>query len=258
MEKVYNDYLTTVNRIINDIHSTQLNTIEEVSQLFAKTIASNGLVHVYGSGHSRMAVEEVFPRYGSYPGFHTIVELSMTFHNQVVGANGQRQAMFIENVEGLAQQILRNFIILEKDVFLLFSTSGVGSVVVEMAREAKKLGRTVVVITSVENGNKSEPKHSSGKKLIDYADIVIDTCVPLGDAAVTIEGLPYPVSPTSTIANTLIINLIKARTAQLLTQMKKPPYVLTSSLIIGKEASRQVFEDAYDDYRRRVFHNRCL
>ncbi len=255
MERVYHDYINAINRIIQDIQTTQLDKIEEVAQLFAKTIGSDGLVHVYGSGHSRMAVEEVFPRYGSYPGFHTIVELSMTFHNQVVGANGQRQAMFIENVEGLAQQILRNFIILEKDVFFLFSTSGVGSVVVEMAREAKKLGRTVVVVTSVENGKMSEAKHSSGKKLMDYADIIIDTCVPLGDAAVTIDQLPYPVSPTSTIANTLIINLIKARTAELLTQMNKPPHVLTSSLVIGKEASRQAFEDAYDDYRRRVFRN---
>lgn len=252
MEQVYQDYLTAVNHVINEIHTTQLETIEEVSQLFAQTIGNDGLVHTYGSGHSRMAVEEVFPRYGSFPGFHTIVELSMTFHNQVVGANGQRQAMFIENIEGLATRILRNFIIYDKDVFLLFSTSGVGSVVVEMAREAKKMGQKVVVITSVENGKLSDAKHSSGKKLIDYADYVIDTCVPIGDAAVKIENLPFPVSPTSTIANTLIVNLIKARVAQLLTEMGKAPFVLTSSLIIGKEASVQAFEDAYDDYRRRV------
>ena len=68
-----------------------------------------GLVHLFGTGHSRIPVEEMFPRYGSYPGFHPIVELSMTFHTQVVGANGQRQAMFIERVEGLAETILSNF-----------------------------------------------------------------------------------------------------------------------------------------------------
>ncbi len=255
MKQVYQDYVSAVNTIIQEIHTTQLDTIEEVSQLFAKTIANDGLVHTYGSGHSRMAVEEVFPRYGSFPGFHTIVELSMTFHNQVVGANGQRQAMFIENIEGLAARILRNFIIYDKDMFLFFSTSGVGSVVVEMAREAKKMGQTVVVVTSVENGKRSDAKHSSGKKLMDYADYIIDTCVPIGDAAVTIDNLPYPVSPTSTIANTLIVNLIKARVAELLTQMNKAPHVLTSSLIIGKEASTQAFEDAYDDYRRRVLRN---
>ena len=97
--------------MISEIQSEEMEKIEQVSQLFAKTIGNDFLVHTYGSGHSRMAVEEVFPRYGSYPGFHPIVELSMTFHNQVVGANGQRQAMFIENVEGLAEQILKNFVI---------------------------------------------------------------------------------------------------------------------------------------------------
>ena len=91
MNPVYNDYLSASYKIMQDITTSQMDTIEQVSQIFANCIANEGLVHVYGSGHSRMAVEEVFPRYGSFPGFHTIVELSMTFHNQVVGANGQRQ-----------------------------------------------------------------------------------------------------------------------------------------------------------------------
>ena len=71
--------------------------------------ASDGLVHLFGAGHSRIPVEEMFPRYGSYPGFNPIVELSVTFHTQVVGANGQRQAMFIERMPGLAEVILSNF-----------------------------------------------------------------------------------------------------------------------------------------------------
>jgi len=255
MEKVYTDYISEVNRIISDIQAEEMDKIEEVSQLFAKTIGNDFLVHTYGSGHSRMAVEEVFPRYGSYPGFHTIVELSMTFHNQVVGANGQRQAMYIENVEGLAEQILKNFVIKDNDCFLLFSTTGVGSVVVEMALEAKKRGLKVVAVTSVTNGMNTPAKHSSGKKLIDVADIIIDNHVPLGDAAVQIDNLKYRVSPVSTIANTLIVNLFKARTAELLTEAGHPPLVLTSSHYIGKEASKQVFEDSYNDYRRRVFRN---
>ena len=83
-----------------------------------------GLVHLFGTGHSRIPVEEMFPRYGSYPGFNPIVELSMTYHTEVVGANGQRQAMFIERVEGLAGQILANFEIAATDVMVVFSASG--------------------------------------------------------------------------------------------------------------------------------------
>jgi uncharacterized phosphosugar-binding protein len=256
MNTVYQDYLNASYKIMHDITTTQMDTIEQVAQIFANCIAHDGLVHVYGSGHSRMAVEEVFPRYGSFPGFHTIVELSMTFHNQVVGANGQRQAMFIENVEGLAEQILNNFIFKPQDVFLLFSTSGVGNVVVEMAMGAKKRGMKVIAITAVENCKLTPYKHSTGAKLIDVADILIDTCVPMGDAVVHVPNLITPVGPTSTIANTLIVNLIKVRVAELLTQVGQPPFVLTSPVFVGKEASRQLFEYTYNDYRRRV--NRVL
>ena len=76
--------------------ATQADGIETASHWCADAIAADGLVHLFGTGHSRIPVEEMFPRYGSYPGFNPIVELSMTFHTQVVGANGQRQAMFIE------------------------------------------------------------------------------------------------------------------------------------------------------------------
>ena len=80
--------------------------IETASHWCADAIAADGLVHLFGTGHSRIPVEEMFPRYGSYPGFNPMVELSMTFHTQVVGANGQRQAMFIERTPGLAEVIL--------------------------------------------------------------------------------------------------------------------------------------------------------
>ena len=95
--------------LLDRLQSTQSPAIDKASALCADAIAAGRLVHLFGTGHCRMAVEEMFPRYGSYPGFHPIVELSMTFHTQVVGANGQRQAMFIERVEGLAEDILANF-----------------------------------------------------------------------------------------------------------------------------------------------------
>src|ERR687888_2617874 len=90
----------------------------------ADAIASGGLVHLFGTGHSRIAVEEMFPRYGSFPGFHPIVELSMTFHTQIVGANGQRQAMFIERTEGPAEAVLANFSFRPTDVMIVFSVGG--------------------------------------------------------------------------------------------------------------------------------------
>src|ERR687896_747336 len=88
---------------------TQHDQIALAAQWFAESIYSDHVVHVFGTGHNRIMVEELWPRYGSFPGFNPIVELSLTFHNPVVGANGQRQAMFLENVAGFAERILRNF-----------------------------------------------------------------------------------------------------------------------------------------------------
>jgi uncharacterized phosphosugar-binding protein len=91
---------------------------------FAESILAGRVVHVFGSGHSRIMVEEMWPRYGSFPGFNPIVELSLTYHNNVVGPNGQRQAMFLENVSGLAERILRNFVLSSTDTALVISSSG--------------------------------------------------------------------------------------------------------------------------------------
>jgi uncharacterized phosphosugar-binding protein len=94
-------YLAACRELV-EIVERQLPEIQTAADWFAQTILAGRMVHLFGAGHSRILVEEMWPRYGSFPGFHPIVELSLTFHNQVVGANGQRQAMFLENVPGLA------------------------------------------------------------------------------------------------------------------------------------------------------------
>src|ERR1700736_5110954 len=126
--------------ILDKIQKTQSESIERASQICAEAIGDGGLVHLFGTGHSPTPVEEMFPRYGSYPGFHPVVELSMTIHTQVVGANGQRQAMFIERTPGLAEVILSNFKFAPKDALIAFSASGLGAVVGEMARGARAGG----------------------------------------------------------------------------------------------------------------------
>src|SRR5499427_7989363 len=121
-------YFDEVQKILDRIRTTQLEALERAADICAGSIASGGLVHVFGTGHSRIPVEEMFPRYGSYPGFNPIVELSMTFHTEVVGANGQRQAMFIERVPGLAEVVLANFTFGPDDVMIVFSASGLSAV----------------------------------------------------------------------------------------------------------------------------------
>src|SRR5882757_167384 len=127
----------TAARALLDRVEAQAGMITRVAAACADAIAADGLVHLFGTGHSRIPVEEMFPRYGSYPGFNPIIELSMTFHTQVVGANGQRQAMFIERVPGLAETILSNFEFRATDVMIVFSASGLSAVPIEMATGAR-------------------------------------------------------------------------------------------------------------------------
>ena len=128
-------YMGEAQKILEKLRATQMDTIDQAAEICTHTIANDGVVNLFGTGHSRMFVEEMFPRHGSFPGFHSMVELSLTFHNQVVGSNGQRQAMFLEKVEGLSKMIMRNFVFSAPDSFLIFSNSGVNQVIVEMALE---------------------------------------------------------------------------------------------------------------------------
>jgi uncharacterized phosphosugar-binding protein len=245
-------FLDAAGSLLTRIEETQAEAIAEASRRCAEAIAAGRLVHLFGSGHSRIPVEEMFPRYGSYPGFNPIVELSMTFHTQVVGANGQRQAMFIERVEGLAESILANFELEPPDVMIVFSVGGLSAVPLEMAQGARQRGLPVIAVTSVEQSLASSPVHSSGTRLLDHADIVIDLCTPPGDALVRIDGLETPVAPGSTIAAVGIANELKSRTAALLVERGAMPPVLTSAALVGRERSDQLFDQAYADHARRV------
>jgi uncharacterized phosphosugar-binding protein len=245
-------FLGAATALLTRIEETQGDALAEASRLCADAIAAGGLVHLFGSGHSRIPVEEMFPRYGSYPGFNPIVELSMTFHTQVVGANGQRQAMFIERVEGLAEVILSNFRLESPDAMVVFSVSGLSAVPIEMAQGARRRGLPVVAVTSVEHSRSGASGHSSGTRLLDHADVVIDLCTPPGDALVALEGLETPVAPGSTIAAVGIGNELKARTAELLVERGALPPVLTSAALVGAERSGELFDEAYAEHAKRL------
>ncbi|MBK8503500.1 MAG: SIS domain-containing protein [Saprospiraceae bacterium] len=235
-------------KYITSIIAHQEPTICEVAELFAQSILKGRMVHLFGSGHSRIMVEEMWPRYGSFPGFNPIVELSLTFHNQVVGANGQRQAMFLENVSGLAARILRNFDTSKEDSALIISSSGCNVVPIEMAEQFKLRKIPVVALVSSLHLEGSNSKRTDGKKLVDFADYVLDTGAPLGDAMIKLEGLDTPVSPGSTLGGVLLINCLKAEIANILVRNGKPPKVLSSGKIVGEQRANDLFESAYDEH----------
>jgi uncharacterized phosphosugar-binding protein len=245
-------WLDAARLVLDRLADTQADAMEQASRWCAEAIAADGLVHLFGTGHSRIPVEEMFPRYGSYPGFNPIVELSMTFHTQVVGANGQRQAMAIERMPGLAGVILSNFVFGPKDVMIVFSAGGTTAVPVEMARGARARGLRVVAVTSVAQSMTGEPDPVTGVRLSDEADLVIDLCTPHADALIDIDGIDTPVGPGSTIAAVAVVNSIKVRTAQLLAELGTLPPTITRASVVGAERSRALFDAAYEEHARRI------
>ena len=245
------EYLLKCREILDKI-GKQEDQIQKAADWFAESILAGRMVHVFGSGHSRIMVEEMWPRYGSFPGFNPIVELSLTYHNNVVGANGQRQAMYLENVSGLAEKILRNFGLSEKDTALIISSSGCNVVPIEMAELFQKKKIKVVALITQKHLTASTSKRTDGKKLSDFADLLLDTGAPAGDSMITVDGLETPVSPGSTVGGIMIINSIKAEVARLLTEAGKPPKVLTAGCVVGQEKATALFEAAYDEHAHRL------
>ncbi len=243
------DYLSKCDGLLKTVRE-QLPAIEQAADWFAETIGGGGLVHLFGSGHSRIFVEEMWPRYGSFPGYNPIVELSLTFHNLVSGTNGQRQAMFLENIPGLANRILRNFDLPSTDCAFVASSSGCNIVPIEMAKGFKERGLKVVGLYSRQHSAASTSKSADGKKLQDYADLMLDTGAPVGDAMTSVENLDTPVAPGSTVGGCMIVNSIKAEVAQRLTAAGKPPKVLTAGAVVGTERATELFEAAYDEHAR--------
>lgn len=244
-------YLEACGSILHRV-SEQLPVIQQAADLFAASILAGRMVHLFGSGHSRILVEEMWPRYGSFPGFNPIVELSLSFHNLVVGANGQRQAMFLENVPGLAARILRNFDITPQDTALVISSSGCNVVPVEMAEGLSARGVRVVAIISRRHSEASTSQRADGRKLQDFAALTLDTGAPVGDAMVRVDGLDTPVAPGSTVGGCMLVNCLKAEIAQRLTAAGHPPKVLTAGAVVGRERATQLFEAAYDEHARRL------
>jgi uncharacterized phosphosugar-binding protein len=160
--------------------------------------------------------------------------------------------MFIERVEGLAETILANFELEPPEVMMVFSVGGLSAVPIEMAQGARRRGLPVVAVTSVGQSQAGKPTHSSGTRLLDHADVVVDLCTPPGDALVRVDGLETPVGPGSSIAAVAIANEIKAHTAALLVERGAMPPVLTSAALVGRERSEKLFDEAYADHARRV------
>ncbi len=238
------------NCAITELKNSQLDNIIAASRICAESIAGGGLVFLFGSGHSRMMVDEMTPRQGCFVGFHPLVELSVSNYSAIIGANGLRAALFLEKYEGYAEQILQGFHFGPNDAFIIISTSGIRPLIVEMALGAKSRNLPVIAIVSCTHCQSARSAHSSGKKLIDVAQVVVDNIAPVGDCTVTLDGLDWPTGPLSTVTGAMIINMIRCETARILVESGYKPVMLPSHQFAHNQNAEDQLEQFYEAYRK--------
>jgi uncharacterized phosphosugar-binding protein len=240
-------YFDQAQKVYDRIRSTQLDSVERAAGFAAESIARGGLVHLFGSGHSVIPVLDVFPRYGSFAGFHPLMD-SRLMWSEVLGSGGVRQLLKLERTEGYVQEFLSGFKFEPIDTMVVYSHGGLNAAPVEVALHARSLGLKVVAVTSLANARAARPTHSSGKKLSDLGDVVIDNCCPPEDAVVDVGGVP--VAGSSTLAVVAIsMALVAEVAAQLAARgIRVRPFVSPNVATVSPDNNRKVF----DDYIRKV------
>src|SRR5579884_2837423 len=237
---------------LQHLFDPQRPALDRAATLCTEAIARDGLIHLFGCGHSRMLCEEMTPRQGCFVGWHTIVELALTFHNLIVGPNGLRQSLHLEKTPGYAEQILRNFAFGPHDVLVVISTSGIREVIVEMAEGARRRGLPVIGVVSREHCERARPAHASGKKLLDVADVILDNGAPEGDCLVALDGTRQKTGPFSTLGGAMVMNLLRCEVAQRLLDRGIGPVFLPSHQFPGSPTVGDQLEFFYTQYARRV------
>lgn len=243
-------YLETVVASVERIRETQADAILAAGRACATSIAADKLAFTFGTGHGSFAALECFPRTGTPVGFRPIVESAIANFHHVLGDQGAYQYRFLHALEGFGREILRAHRLDPGDTLVLFSHSGINAVILDMAIRAHEIGMTVVGITSVPHSSAVPPRHSSGKRLFEEADIVIDTGVPLSDASIPVEGLEHPVGPTSTVLATAVAHAMVGETVQELVRLGVRPRVMVNPNTAGKAEANAINDGNYEELWR--------
>ncbi len=230
-------YARILEETLSAIFEAEAEGIERAAQLACDAIARGGVLHIFGTGHSHMVALEAFGRAGGLAAVNAIVDIALTAFNH--GRDGK-----LERLHGYAEVLLETEDLRPGEVVIVVSNSGINAAPIEFALGCKERGLHVVALTNLRHSRSSPSRHSSGLKLFELADVVIDDHGVMGDAAVALAS-GESVGPTSTVAGAAIINGITSRTAELLLLRGERTTVLISQNIQGMEDRNRALIDQY-------------
>ena len=239
-------YLQTLGKLIEHLRTRDAEAMASVAQRIAESIGQGGILHVFGSGHGMIFAKEAFNRTGG------LIPVNPVYDAVLLGPfGGARKTALVQNLEAYAPAVFEGQDIRSGEVLLQFSASGSHPLVCEVCLEAQRRGVYVVAVTNVEYSRVQEGKHSSGRRLFELADEVIDNPGPIGDAAVEIDGLPSPVGATSTVTGIAILNAVIVGAIERMVHLgMSPPILFSHTAPNAAEHNRETFER----YRDRLKH----
>ncbi len=241
---LYQDYFTQVNTVLDKVMHTQSEKLEQAAQLVSKCWEQDGMLYVFGCGHSHMIGEDLFYRAGGSAAVCAMLDPDLMLHAGAV------KSSHYERMSGLAKPVFDRYRLTQKDVLLVVSTSGINSVPVEMAMCAKEKGIPVIAITSLAY-EQDKSRHPSEKKLLDVADIVLDNGVCHGDAAVQIGDTQMRIGPISTVSScTLAQGIVVQASENMHKNGMTPPTYVSGNLPGGMERNQALI----DRYMPRNMH----
>lgn len=235
-------YLQHIKEILNQVKDTQWEAIDRASENIAKAVAKGHSLFVFGASHAGILAQEMFYRTGGLAVVNPILPSEFMLNTRPVD-----QTSAMEKLEGYPSIILNHSSIQEGDVLILHSVSGRNAAAVEMGIEAGKRGISTVAITNKTYTNAVTSRHSSGKKLYEVCDIVIDNCGDFEDSSILVPGMDQKIAPTSSVIGCSIVNMIEIRTVEYLLEMGvEPPVFRSANVDGGMEFNQQLF-DTYKD-----------
>lgn len=224
----YQDYYKNVTAVLDELFANESDKIEQAGAMLAETLKNDGMLYVFGCGHSHMLAEELFYRAGGLAAVYPIFETAAMLHE------GAAKSSQVERLSGYAKNVIQRYPISDKDCFLVISTSGINPFPMEMAEGAKERGAKIIGISSFAYKDKPS-RRADGKHLPDVCDVCVNNHVPVGDASVEVVSDGTKAGPVSSIASIAIANSIVLHACELLRKEGIDPRVFRSGNCPGTD-----------------------